>query len=477
MRIGVSVNRMAGKILVIDSVMPNRIILKVKLSGAGYEVAVAASGREGLDTAQRLRPDLIILDMDIPDMPCEMVMEQMRSAHKLQNLLVIMVSARDDMATRLRAHRAGCDEFYAKPLAESTLLARIRSFLRDDDQLRVLATSDDQYIMHQMTSDGFDEDASTYEVVSRIVVVGGQEPAMKLKHKLPAQARHAVSIHTPDALMNANSLPFDDADVVVIIADLADPIAALHIISKLRARAETRDARYCVQFEAGARDADRDLVFDFGADAILQADDNPEEVTLRLSSLIKRKHRADDMRARIKHGLMLSAIDPLTNIPNRRFMNATLRNMVGAAQHNTSSVGVIICDIDRFKSVNDRFGHATGDAVLVETARRLQGALREGDVIARVGGEEFLIALPAATMGTARAVAERLVAAVRDTPYRLANGEELQITMSAGLALAQPLGETALDGLIEQVIEAADQALLLSKTQGRDKVTLGRSAA
>jgi two-component system, cell cycle response regulator len=468
---------MAGKILVIDSVMPNRIILKVKLSGAGYDVAVAASGREGLEIAIRMRPDLIILDMDIADMPCEMVMEQTRTIAQLQNLLVIMVSARDDMATRLRAHRAGCDEFYAKPLAENTLLARIRSFLRDDDQLRVLAASDEQYFMHHMAADGFEEEAGTYDVVSRIVVVGAQEPALRLKHKLPAPARSAVSVYATDALMNANTLPFEDADVVVVIADLADPIAALHIISKLRARAETRDARYCVQFEVGARDADRDLVLDFGADCILQSDDNPEEVTLRLSSLIKRKHRADDLRARIKHGLMLSAIDPLTNIPNRRFMNATLRAMVGSAASDNSSVGIIVCDIDRFKSVNDRFGHATGDFVLIETAKRLQGALREGDVIARVGGEEFLIALPAATMGNARAVAERLVAAVRDKPFELPGGAQLQMTISAGLAIAQPAGEMPLDALIERVIDAADQALLLSKAQGRNKVTLGRSAA
>jgi len=417
------------------------------------------------------------LDMDIPDMPCEMVMEQLGNGAKMQNLLVIMVSARDDMATRLRAHRAGCDEFYGKPLPESTLLARIRSFLRDDDQLRGLTTSNDGFIMHQMTEIGFDEEATTYEAAPSIVIVGASEAALKLKRKLPSVMRESASIHETDTLMNASALPFDEADVVVIIADLADPIAALHIISKLRARAETRDARYCVQFETGARAADRDLVFDFGADAILQDDDPAEEVTLRLSSLIKRKHRADDMRARIKQGLMLSAMDPLTNIPNRRYMNATLRSMVGTAAQDSSSVAVIVCDIDRFKSVNDRFGHAAGDAVLVETAKRLSAALRAGDVIARVGGEEFLIALPATSMGNARAVAERLVATVRDAPFMLANGQQLQITISAGLAIAQPAAETPIDPLIETVIDAADHAMLMSKSQGRNMVTLGRSAA
>jgi two-component system, cell cycle response regulator len=127
--------------------------------------------------------------------------------------------------------------------------------------------------------------------------------------------------------------------------------------------------------------------------------------------------------------------------------------------------------------VNDRFGHAAGDAVLVETAKRLSAALRAGDVIARVGGEEFLIALPATSMGNARAVAERLVAAVRDAPFMLANGQQLQITISAGLAIAQPAAETPIDPLIETVIDAADHAMLMSKSQGRNMVTLGRSAA
>lgn len=468
---------MTGKILVIDSVMPNRIILKVKLSGAGYDVAIAASGREGVDIAVQMRPDLIIVDMDLPDISPEEVMAQMRLVASLTTVLVIMVSARSDIDTRLRAYRAGCDEFYPKPFAENTLLARIRSFFREDEQLRMLTAQSQGQLAHDVAGSGFFEEMQRYERVSSVVIIGEAEVALMLKHRLPIDERTQVSTYTSDVATNGATLPFGLADVVLILSNSADPNAALHMISTLRGRPQTRDARFCVLFDAQSRAEDRDLAYDFGADAIFMASDHVEEMALRLGGLIKRKQRADDLRDRIRHGLVMAMHDPLTNIPNRRYSLAAMRNFFTKARQTGASVAVIMCDIDRFKSVNDRFGHGAGDSVLQEVAKRLSDTLREGDLIARVGGEEFLIALPNATMDDARAVAERLVAAIRNKPFIIENSPPLLMTISAGLAMAIPDRITPLDDIINAVVDEADRAMLQAKSQGRNKITLGQSAA
>lgn len=468
---------MTGKILVIDSVMPNRIILKVKLTGAGYDVAIAGTGREGVDIAMHERPDLIIVDMDLPDLSPEEVMAQMRQVASLHNVLVIMVSTRADVDIRLRAYRAGCDEFYAKPFAETTLLARIRSFFREDEQLRMLTAQSQGQFGHDMGGAGFYEDMQRYERVASVVIIGPAETALMMKRSLAIDKSTQIATFPPDVVSNGAALPFGLADVVVILSNSADPNAALHLVSTLRGRPQTRDSRFCMVFDDASRAVDRDLAFDFGADAIFMAGDHAEEMAMRLTSLIKRKHRADDLRERIKHGLVMAMHDPLTNIPNRRYCLAAMRSFVTKARLIGGSVAVIMCDIDRFKSVNDRLGHAAGDLVLQEVAKRLSETLRDGDLIARVGGEEFLIALPNASMGDARAVAERLVAAIRTKPIILENSPPLLMTISAGLAMAVPDRITPLDDIITAVIDEADHAMLQAKSQGRNKITLGRSAA
>jgi two-component system cell cycle response regulator len=136
----------------------------------------------------------------------------------------------------------------------------------------------------------------------------------------------------------------------------------------------------------------------------------------------------------------------------------------------------MLLDLDRFKAVNDTWGHAAGDAVLVEVARRLRETLRPADLLARMGGEEFLVALPEVTEAAARAMAERLRRAVGCAPVALPGGEgPVRVTVSIGLVLA---GAGALAAQpAAAAIEAADRALLAAKADGRNQVTVGLSAA
>ncbi|MFC6663303.1 GGDEF domain-containing protein [Deinococcus multiflagellatus] len=135
------------------------------------------------------------------------------------------------------------------------------------------------------------------------------------------------------------------------------------------------------------------------------------------------------------------------------------------AQQGQSSC-VALLDIDHFKSVNDRFGHAVGDEVLTRVAQRLSAELREGDSLARFGGEEFLLILPGLGPKEARRVCERLRTTLSTLDWRaLAPG--LQVTGSFGVAAVRP------GAAVKDILQAADAALYAAKAAGRDTVMLG----
>jgi two-component system cell cycle response regulator len=138
------------------------------------------------------------------------------------------------------------------------------------------------------------------------------------------------------------------------------------------------------------------------------------------------------------------------------------------------SYAAMVLDLDWFKHVNDRFGHLAGDAVLVEVASRLRANLRAEDLLARIGGEEFLVVIPNTTLDTARATAERLRNVVSESPIvHLGISKSIRVTISVGLSISGPdKGSASMD-----IIRAADRALLIAKSQGRNVVETWSSAA
>ncbi len=136
----------------------------------------------------------------------------------------------------------------------------------------------------------------------------------------------------------------------------------------------------------------------------------------------------------------------------------------------------MMLDIDHFKSVNDTYGHAAGDAVLCQISERLRDNLRAFDLIARVGGEEFLIAMPNTNAEQAEFAADRLRRLVNGEPFTIAKGKpRLPVTLSIGVAVG---GNNAqLEGAEDTIRNRADEALYAAKTAGRNQVFLADNAA
>ncbi len=153
--------------------------------------------------------------------------------------------------------------------------------------------------------------------------------------------------------------------------------------------------------------------------------------------------------------------DPLCGTLNRRGLQVAAQTLLLAER----PMAVLLLDLDHFKSVNDRFGHAVGDRVLAEAAQRMQGAIREGDLLARMGGEEFCVVLPGCALEPALRIAEKLRLRVAETDWSHL-GADLRVSVSGGLASGSGDGPQSLEALIA----VADRHLYLAKGQGRNRI-------
>ncbi|MCC6488750.1 MAG: sensor domain-containing diguanylate cyclase [Candidatus Hydrogenedentes bacterium] len=156
---------------------------------------------------------------------------------------------------------------------------------------------------------------------------------------------------------------------------------------------------------------------------------------------------------------------PLTLVANRRYADRFLEEKFSEWERYQRSFGVAFVDVDHFKKVNDRFGHATGDVVLKMIAQTLKGALRSFDFVARWGGEEFLIVLPAQNLEELAKTADRLRILVLNTSRQTSN-DRIQVTISVGAALVRD------DDTVSTLISRADNCMYHSKDAGRNLVTV-----
>lgn len=161
----------------------------------------------------------------------------------------------------------------------------------------------------------------------------------------------------------------------------------------------------------------------------------------------------------------LAANDPLTRVYNRRFGLMRLQEEYSRATRQDLPFGLLMCDIDHFKSFNDTYGHLLGDRVLIQVASAIKDALREGDVLMRYGGEEFLAVLPGASLKDTHAIADKIRRVVEDTTI-YHQEQTLQVTISIGFT-SYP--HTAIQN-VSQAIDIADKALYRAKENGRNRV-------
>ncbi|WP_298494653.1 diguanylate cyclase [uncultured Maritimibacter sp.] len=453
---------MNGRILIADDLVTDRIALKARLALARYDVSLARSLHEVLAQVKDALPDVILLDIGFPDGGIA-ACRRLRDNPALGDVPIVIYGARDDRDARIAALGAGADEVLAGLPGEVELSALLRSILRDKalrgDLLRrrdILGVS------------GFAEGETGFDPrVKAMIVTPNAQGAVVWRRTLSERLGAEVSAAPMEVALETR--PGAVPDAFVIVETPAQPGASLRLVSELRARPSSREAVILYQM-AGPSSQTADLALDFGANAIVPGPFDADELALRLARLTSRKREVDRVRALLDDRLDEALRDPLTGIHNRRYADAYLDRLCRAHRSSVSGpFAVLLLDLDHFKGVNDRFGHVAGDHVLRAVAERLLGELRDQDMVARVGGEEFLVVLPNADADGARVMAERLRQSVNEESIALGGGQSIRISVSVGVAVSHSGA-----GDCQSVYERADRALYASKAGGRNLVTFFR---
>lgn len=464
---------MTGKILIVDALVTNRIILRVKLSVACYATLQADTLKEGLQLALSEQPELIICGMSLPDGMAHDLCTRLRAEPQGRDIPILVIAPTDDPAPRLQALRAGASEVMVRPMDEGLLMARIRSLLRARD------SAEERTLLATGLNMGFAEAQQTFEAPARALLIansGGAGSALAQQlSSLRAGPQAPLRIDTlppAEALRPAPSAPCPD--LYLLAPDPDTPDADLRMIADLRARPSSRTALICVLLPA-QQAAAAAMALDLGASEVLILPLNADEAALRLARLLERKRQADRLRLSTQSGLALAMTDPLTGLHNRRYADQHLRQIAQAACQTGRDFAVMLIDLDRFKLVNDTYGHAAGDLVLTSISRVMRMSTRPQDLLARIGGEEFLLVLPDTGLQAAHRTADRLRQTIAGTDIRLPDNL-LQITVTASVGVARgSLDACAADHPVQVLTDAADRALRGAKRLGRNRVMIAQS--
>jgi two-component system cell cycle response regulator len=452
---------MSARILVVDDIAANVRLLEAKLAAEYFEVVTASSGPEALEIIERNAPDIVLLDVMMPEMDGFEVCTKIRANTKTRFLPVVMVTALSDPSDRVRGLEAGADDFLTKPVNDLALFARVRSLVR----LKMMM---DEWRMREQTSGQFDllatdaDPAPEDDRNAEILLVESFHPAAQRIVGVLSGDGNKVEVADSIAKgMDAASKARHDLIITNIQVAGED---GLRLCSHLRSQEETRQVPILLIVE----DYDMPRLIkglDIGASDYLMKPIDPNELLARVRIQIRRRRYQDRLRANFERSLSLALTDALTGLYNRRYALRHLDGLMRRVVATGKTLGVLVCDLDRFKSVNDGFGHAAGDEVLKQFASRATSCMRNIDMLARMGGEEFVALLPDTDGQTALRIAERLVKKVAETPMSVegAPNSELTVTVSVGVA------STNIDMNGEDLIKLADAALYRAKEGGRNR--------
>jgi diguanylate cyclase (GGDEF)-like protein len=261
-----------------------------------------------------------------------------------------------------------------------------------------------------------------------------------------------------------------DAPSLAILDWEMPGIEGVEVCRRIRQKIE---GRYTYIILLTARNRKQDIVegLQSGADDYIIKPFDTYELQARVRAA-RRIVELQDQLIASRDALEVQALhDPLTGLRNRRAIFDILNREIVRSVRQKTSVAVILADVDRFKNINDTYGHLAGDQVLVEIARRMAGGLRAYDSIGRFGGEEFMVVAPEPHSHPPQALAERIRAAIAETPVRMGE-RELAVTVSLGVASGGPGGANLQDSLVR----AADAALYRAKQEGRNRVVVADEA-
>ena len=452
---------MSARVLVVDDVPANVRLLEARLSAEYFDVMTASNGAQALEICARAECDIILLDVMMPDMDGFEVCRRLKSNPATHFIPVVMVTALDSPADRVRGLEAGADDFLTKPVSDVVLIARVRSLTR-------LKMMTDELRMRALTSLEIGIQAPESAAVSdtgksgRVLLVDDR-PSSYERLAPVLSTEHAVDVE-PDPTQALFHAAEGNYDLMIVSLSLAD-FDGLRLCSQARSLERTRQLPILAL--ADADDNTRLLRgLEIGVNDYLMRPVDKNELLARARTQIRRRRYTDHLRDNVQNSIEMAITDALTGLHNRRYMESHLATLAEQNVARGKPLAVMILDIDFFKAVNDTYGHDAGDDVLREFATRIRRSIRGIDLACRYGGEEFVIVMPETDLNVAGKVAERVRRAIAAEPFTIEKGaRRIEVTISIGLATLERKDEPVAD-----VLKRADVAPYRAKLDVRNRV-------
>jgi two-component system cell cycle response regulator len=455
---------MVARVLVVDDILVNVKLLEAKLSKEYFDVLAAAGGREALEIAETQSPDIMLLDVMMPEMDGFEVCRRIKANPNTMHIPVVMVTALSDQADRVRGLEAGADDFLTKPVNDVALFARVRSLVR-------LKMMTDELRMREQTSNSFGVieaiDPKFLIGEGKILIVEEEHPvADQMSSYLEGENIVEVAEDDERAIEIARRGHLD----LCIISMSVEHFDPLRLCSTLRSLEETRQTPMLVLMEDTALEQERLVkAMELGVNDYIVRPVDENELIARCRTQIRRKHYEDRLRENYHASMALAVTDSLTGLYNRRYVEAHLNHLLAEGRsRGFRPVSFLMLDIDHFKVINDTYGHAVGDDILREFANRMRRGVRGVDMAARFGGEEFVVVMPDTDIEVAARVAERLREDIGEVPFIVGEpAGELSVTVSIGASQSIGPEEAA-----SKLLARADKALYDAKHDGRNQVVV-----
>ncbi|BDW98423.1 GGDEF domain-containing response regulator [Maricaulis maris] len=308
-----------------------------------------------------------------------------------------------------------------------------------------------------MNAADFQSDMSS-EAIS-VLICESSSVQLRILSEAVRQAGYSVQTAkcAEEALKILRLMPVD----IFVTGIEVGTMSGLEACWSLKSNCETESV-YTIVVTASGEDRRLEESLDAGADDFIRKPVNMTELRARLRAASRLVRMQNQFRR-------LAETDALTGAANRRAFMQYLDIQTQNAGRDEIPLSVIMVDLDHFKLINDAHGHGAGDRVLVETVRAIQGCLRDGDMLGRLGGEEFCVILPGAGLHSAALAGERIRAAVEAMTIATEAGDPVPVTASLGVA---SLANSDLIVSPDALLQAADAALYHAKDSGRNRVSL-----
>jgi diguanylate cyclase (GGDEF)-like protein/PAS domain S-box-containing protein len=412
------------RILIADDDPATRMLVSEVLQGEGMEVLAVEDGLCALDAFHRFAPDLVLADVHMPGLDGYELCARLRGFRIDEAFPIIIMTAEDDEQAVAQAFAAGATYFLMKPISWTLLAHRIQYFLRAADAARKLRES-----LHRAQ-------VLFETAVEGILVVDVERRTFRDAN--PALCR--MLGHSRPSLLNLK------------LCDLLWGSSQENCHALIDRCAHEQQGRI---EDILVRRADGECIH---ADITYNgfSIDGQRCVACFFTDVTEKRLEEERLMQRATH-------DALTGLPNRALLFERLTQAVKQSHRRGLKAALLFVDLDRFKPVNDLYGHAVGDSLLVEVAQRLQGLVRDEDTVARLGGDEFIVLMPMLegdALSAASMMAERIIA-------KLSRPVEVGLAMvgigaSVGIALYPEHADSA-----AALLDAADKAMYRAKHAGR----------